>query len=60
MFDEFSCGCVVSVYQGRVRICAVHRLEKAVGDGGAYLVPLRGIVKSYPANGQEVPGWRGR
>ena len=45
MFDEYKCGCIVSPFQGRVRI---------------WTAVLRGIAKQYPANGQAVTGWRGR
>lgn len=61
MFEEFCCGCIVSAAQGRVRICQVHRLERATGDGAwTSTWTLRGVKRRYPANGQMPEGWTGR
>lgn len=61
MFDEYKCGCIVSPFQGRVRICLAHRPERATGDGAVSSTAiLRGIVRQYPANGETVTGWNGR
>ncbi len=58
MFNEFSCGCIVSLFQGRVRICANHRPEKATGDGAiSAMGRFPGIVRQYPANGEMPKGW---
>lgn len=57
MFEEYSCGCIVSHMQGRVRICMAHRPERATGDG-AYKATwvLRKVVHRYPANGETTTG----
>ncbi len=61
MFEEYRCGCIVSAFQGRVRICSTHRPERATGDGAlAAAWTLRVVVRRYPANGESVPGWTGR
>lgn len=53
MFNEFACGCIVSLYQGRVRVCVAHRPETATGDGGvAGMGKMPKIVRQYPANGE--------
>lgn len=53
MFHEFACGCIVSRFQGRVRICPAHRPAKATGDGAlASTDLLRYVVARYPANGE--------
>ena len=61
MFDEYKCGCIVSPFQGRVRICQAHRPEQATGDGAVNsTAALRGILRQYPANGETPKGWNGR
>lgn len=60
MFNEFACGCIVSQFVGRVRVCGTHRPEMATGDGGVANANLRGIVKRYPAHGEMPPEWTGR
>ncbi len=54
------CGCIVSFFQGRVRICETHRPEKASGDGGEIQGKLPKVVRQYPANGIQVNNWKGR
>ena len=59
MFDEYSCGCIVSMQQGRVRICVTHRIANATGSGGAEnMGKMPGVVRQYPANGEMPKGWR--
>jgi hypothetical protein len=59
MFNEYSCGCIVSVFQGRVRICMTHRPDKATGDGAFWTMnKMPRIVRQYPANGEMPDGWR--
>jgi hypothetical protein len=61
MFDEFGCGCIVSPFVGRVRICAGHRPEKATGDGAVLTMgKMPKVIRSYPANGMPVEEWTGR
>ena len=62
MFREFKCGCIVSEYCGRVRICGTHRLAPGSSDGSGGMVStaLRGRVKYYPAFGEMVANWSGR
>lgn len=53
MFHEFACGCIVSRFQGRVRICPAHRPAKATGDGAMGSTDLlRYVVARYAANGE--------
>lgn len=53
MYKEYACGCIVSQFQGRVRICAAHRPSKATGDGALQAAwTLRNVVATYPANGE--------
>lgn len=59
MFTEFKCGCIQSVYQGRVRICETHRPERADGSGGTIEGKLPKVIREYPANGIEVASWNG-
>lgn len=56
MFDEYSCGCIVSPFQGRVRMCSMHRnVVELVGS--KWIVRTSGpsgkIVCRYPANGEK-------
>jgi len=60
MFEEYGCGCIVSRFVGRVRICLAHRPERATGDGGVWTSNLRGVVKTYPAHGEMPREWNGR
>ncbi len=61
MFEEYGCGCILSVRQGRVRICGTHRPETATGDGAiGSIANLRNIVRRYPANGEMPEEWNGR
>ena len=54
MFDEYGCGCIVSVQQGRVRFCAQHRIERKAGSELLKpRAPTGKIVKQYPANGEK-------
>lgn len=58
MFDEYACGCIVSLFQGRVRICGAHRPEKATGDGATGVMGrMPGVVRQYPANGEMPQKW---
>jgi hypothetical protein len=56
MFEEYSCGCILSCYQGRVRICRAHR-NIVEHDGKKWTVlrfdPSGKIVCRYPANGKK-------
>lgn len=59
MFDEYDCGCIVSIRQGRVRICATHRTR--IEDGRVIrLFPTSEVIRRYPGNGRMVPDWVGR
>lgn len=67
MFSEFKCGCIMSAFQGLVRVCADHAPEKSkapTGDEGRLCNPagvkLPKVIKRYPANGQTVRNWTGR
>lgn len=60
VFREYKCGCIVSEYCGRVRICDKHRPASATGDGGMDTSPPRGKTKLYPAFGEAVSNWSGR
>ena len=61
MFTEFKCGCIFSVYQGRVRVCPTHPNGpgQADGTGGALPPKLPKVIRRYPANGIEVLAWNG-
>lgn len=56
MFDEYSCGCILSPYQGRVRICPSHR-NVVEYDGQKWIVRSSGpsgkVVNRYAANGKK-------
>lgn len=60
MFREYPCGCIVSIQQGRVRICEQHRPEQATGDGADQTWVRKGQPKLYPANGELVGEWSGK
>jgi hypothetical protein len=60
MFRGFKCGCIVSLQQGRVRICGIHKPGQSSGDGGGFDGLKGGGTKLYPANGEAVLGWNGR
>jgi hypothetical protein len=62
MFREYKCGCIVSHYTGRVRICGLHAIAPGSSDGrgGVEHVPLKGKTKLYPAHGEMVRNWSGR
>lgn len=75
MFSEFKCGCIMSAFQGLVRVCEDHAPEKAKAPSGKegrlygavnslYAVPigvkLPKVVKCYPANGFMPRAWNGR
>lgn len=60
MFREFPCGCMVSMYVGRVRCCDAHRPSKATGDGADGTWVRKGTPKLYPAHGEAVAGWTGK
>lgn len=61
MFEEYRCGCIVSPFVGRVRICGSHRPEMATGDGAVSTAALKGVMKRYPANGlMPEEGWSGK
>jgi hypothetical protein len=56
MFDEYSCGCIVSPFQGRVRICSMHHnVVELVGNKWVIRTsgPSGKIVQRYPANGEK-------
>lgn len=63
MFEEYTCGCILSPVQGRVRICHTHR-NVVEHDGKKWTVRTSGpsgkVVCSYPANGEMPPEWTGR
>lgn len=60
MYREYKCGCIVSEFQGRVRVCTTHRPSSGDGIGGMSTTGnLRGKSKKYPANGQMVR-WTGK
>lgn len=61
MYDEYRCGCIASPWQGRIRVCATHRLEEPTGNGGIWkMEKMPKIVRQYPANGEMPEGWNGR
>lgn len=60
MFHGWSCGCIVSQQQGRVRICQTHKAEKADGNGGGFNGLKGAGTKAYPANGEMVANWSGK
>lgn len=56
MFNEYACGCIVSLFQGRVRVCVGHRnVVELVGK--EWVVRRSGpsgkVVQTYPANGEK-------
>ena len=60
MFSEWKCGCIFSVFQGRVRICDTHKMPMADGNGGGHAGLSGGGRRHYPANGEMVAGWTGK
>lgn len=58
MFNEYACGCIVSLVQGRVRVCSGHR-NVVEHDGKKWVVRTAGpsgkVVQQYPANGEKLP-----
>lgn len=49
MFEEYTCGCIVSRFQGRVRICPSHFLARQEGKDAWALTK---VVARYPGNGE--------
>ncbi len=60
MFREWKCGCIVLLFQGKVRTCQIHAPEKSTGDGGGFNGLKGGGIKFYPANGEMVANWSSR
>jgi hypothetical protein len=58
MFEEFACGCILSRFQGRVRICLTHH-NVVEYDGTKWVVRTSGpsgkVVQRYPGNGERLP-----
>lgn len=56
MFNEYACGCIVSLFQGRVRICAGHRTT-VDSNRKVWVLSTTGtsgkVVGRYPANGEK-------
>lgn len=60
MFEEYSCGCIWSRFQGRVRVCGGHRnlIEYYVDANGQTkwsikrFDPTGKVVKTYAGNGE--------
>lgn len=55
MFEEYSCGCILSRFQGRVRVCAGHRNVVEHDERGWRIIrrdPTDKVVCRYPANGE--------
>ena len=60
MFEEYACGCIFSLFQGRVRVCPAHRTYTNEDRIKVILDPTGRIVRLYPANGRGVEGWTGK